>query len=146
MSKGFHGPTSTSLDGKHRLTLPSRHREMVLAESEGKLTITRHPDGYLMLFTQPEWEKFSERVALLPNSHQWLRRIFLGSAMDVELDSTGRVLIAQELREAVGITREPVSLVGMRNHLEIWDKATLDAKEAKARAEGKCEVPEDFTT
>src|SRR2546427_4644874 len=64
-------------------------------------------------------------------SAQWWKRIFLGNAMDVDMDATGRVLVSPELREAVGLTKEVV-LLGMGNHFELWDKATYEAHEAKA--------------
>jgi MraZ protein len=55
--------------------------------------------------SRPEWEKFRDRIAELPMSAQWWKRIFLGNAMDVEMDSTGRVLVSPELRAAAGITQ-----------------------------------------
>ena len=60
-----------------------------------------------MIFPRPEWEKFRDRIAALPMSAQWWKRIFLGNAMDVELDGTGRVLVSPELRAAAGIERTP---------------------------------------
>ena len=68
--------------------------------------MTKHPHGCLMVFPRPEWEKFRERVATLPMSAQWWKRIFLGNAMDVEMDGTGRVLVSPELRAAAGISRD----------------------------------------
>lgn len=62
---------------------------------------------------------------------QWWKRIFLGNAMDVEMDGTGRVLVSPELREAAGISKEAV-LLGMGSYFELWDKSTYDAQEAKA--------------
>ena len=62
---------------------------------------------------------------------QVLKRIFLGSAMDVEMDGTGRVLVSPELREAAQITKDAI-LMGMGSHFELWDKATYEEQEAKA--------------
>ena len=50
-----------------------------------------------MVFPRPEWEQFRARIAALPMSAQWWKRIFLGNAMDVEMDATGRVLISPEM-------------------------------------------------
>jgi MraZ protein len=63
-------------------------------------------------------------------SAQWWKRIFLGNAMDVDMDGTGRVLVSPELRQAAGITKDTM-LLGMGNHFELWDKATYDAQEAR---------------
>ena len=98
----FQGASALSLDAKGRLSVPTRHRDVLSATAQGQLTITKHPHGCLMVFPRPEWEKFRERIAQLPMSAQWWKRIFLGNAMDVEMDGTGRVLISPELRQAAG--------------------------------------------
>jgi len=123
--------------------VPTRHRDVLVATAAGELTLTKHPHGCLMVFPRPEWEKFRERIAQLPMSAQWWKRIFLGNAMDVELDGTGRVLVSPELRQAAGLTRE-VMLLGMGQHFELWDKATYEAKEAEAMQAGMPEAFEDF--
>ena len=140
----FQGASSLSLDAKGRLSVPTRHRDVLTATAGGQLTITKHPHGCLMLFPRPEWEKFRDRVAELPMSAQWWKRIFLGNAMDVELDSTGRVLVSPELREGASIQRETV-LLGMGRYFELWDKATYDAQEAKAMQGDMPEVFKDFS-
>ena len=136
----FQGASSLSLDAKGRLSVPTRHRDVLAATASGQLTITKHPHGCLMVFPRPEWEKFRERLAQLPMSAQWWKRIFLGNAMDVDMDGTGRVLISPELRAAAGLTKEAV-LLGIGNHFELWDKATYDEQEAQAM---QGEMPDAF--
>ncbi|MDO8774911.1 MAG: division/cell wall cluster transcriptional repressor MraZ [Burkholderiaceae bacterium] len=126
----FLGASSLSLDAKGRLSVPTRHHDALMASADGQLTITKHPDGCLMLIPRPEWEKFSAKIAALPMSSLWVKRIFLSNAMTVELDSTGRVLISPELREASGITKE-TTLRGMGSYFELWDKATYEAYEMR---------------
>ncbi len=140
----FQGASSLSLDAKGRLSVPTRHRDVLMATANGQLTITKHPHGCLMVFARPEWEKFRERIASQPMSAQWWKRIFLGNAMDVELDGTGRVLVSPELRAAAGITTEAV-LLGMGSYFELWDKATYDAEEAKAMQGDMPDVFKDFS-
>ena len=141
----FQGPSSLSLDAKGRLSVPTRHRDALGTEAfgQGALTITRHPHGCLMVFPRPEWEKFRDRVAAMPMSAQWWKRIFLGNAMDVEMDATGRLLVPPELREAAHIGKEAM-LLGMGTHFELWDKATYIAKEAEAMQAGTPEALQDF--
>lgn len=136
----FQGASSLSLDAKGRLSVPTRHRDVLAATASSQLTITKHPHGCLMVFPRPEWEKFRERLAQLPMSAQWWKRIFLGNAMDVDMDGTGRVLISPELRAAAGLTKEAV-LLGMGNHFELWGKATYDEQEAQAM---QGEMPDAF--
>lgn len=123
--------------------MPTRHRDALLAMAQGQVTLTKHPHGCLMLFPRTEWLQFRERIAQLPMSAQWWKRIFLGNAMDVDMDATGRVLVSPELRQAVGLTKEVV-LLGMGNHFELWDKATYEAHEAKAMQEEMPAAFQDF--
>ena len=140
----FQGASSLSLDAKGRLSVPTRHRDVLLATAAGQLTITKHPHGCLMVFPRPEWEKFRERISQLPMSAQWWKRIFLGNAMDVEMDATGRVLISPELRAAAGISKESI-LLGMGSYFELWDKASYDAQEAQAMQGEMPDVFKDFS-
>ncbi|MBA4253393.1 MAG: division/cell wall cluster transcriptional repressor MraZ [Betaproteobacteria bacterium] len=140
----FQGASSLSLDAKGRLAVPTRHREVLGACAAGQLTITKHPHGCLMLFPRPQWEQFRERIAALPMSAQWWKRIFLGNAMDCELDSAGRVLIAPELRAAAGLHKEAV-LLGMGNHFELWDAQAYAAQEAQAMQGELPEALKDFS-
>ncbi len=139
----FQGASSLSLDAKGRLSVPTRHRDALGAES-GQLTITKHPHGCLMIFPRSEWERFRERIAALPMQAQWWRRIFLGNAMDVEMDGSGRVLVSPELRADAGITRESI-LLGMGSYLELWDAQTYAAKEAEAKQAEMPDVLKDFS-
>ena len=123
--------------------MPTRHRDALVAMAQGQVTLTKHPHGCLMLFPRTEWLQFRERIAQLPMSAQGWKRIFLGNAMDVDMDATGRVLVSPELREAVGLTKEVV-LLGMGNHFELWDKATYEAHEAKAMQEEMPAAFQDF--
>jgi MraZ protein len=140
----FQGASSVSLDAKGRLSVPTRHRDVLAATAGNQLTITKHPHGCLMIFPRPEWEKFRDRIAALPMSAQWWKRIFMGNAMDVELDGTGRVLVSPELRTAAGIEKD-VMLLGMGNHFELWDRAQYEAKEAEAMRGEMPDVFKDFS-
>ncbi|MEO7941700.1 MAG: division/cell wall cluster transcriptional repressor MraZ [Burkholderiaceae bacterium] len=140
----FQGASSLSLDAKGRLSVPTRYRDALGGENGGRLTITRHPHGCLMVFPRTEWNHFRTRVAELPMSAQWWKRIFLGNAMDVDMDGTGRVLVSPELRQGAGITRDTV-LLGMGNYLELWDKPTYDDKEATAMQGEMPDVFKDFS-
>jgi MraZ protein len=140
----FQGASSLSLDAKGRLSVPTRHRDVLSATAGSQLTITKHPHGCLMVFPRNEWEKFRERIAALPMSAQWWKRIFLGNAMDCEMDGTGRVLISPELRAAAGLTKEAV-LLGMGNHFELWDADAYAAQEAEAMRGDLPDALKDFS-
>ena len=136
----FQGASFLALDVKGRLSVPTRHRDVLSASSASRLTMTKHPHGCIMIFPRTEWEKFRERIAVLPMQAQWWKRVFLGNAMDVEMDATGRVLVSPELRLTAGITKDAV-LLGMGNHFELWDAQTYAAQEAEHT---KGEMPDVF--
>ena len=125
----FQGASALALDAKGRLAIPARHRDVLQALAQGQLTLTKHPDGCLLVFPRPAWEQFRERISALPISAVAWKRIFLGNAMDVDIDASSRVLIAPELRASAGLARD-VMLLGMGSHFELWDAERHAAHEA----------------
>ena len=144
MSLIFQGASALSLDAKGRLAVPARHRDALQALCGGQLTLTKHPEGCLMVFPRPAWETFRDKVAALPMSAAGWKRIFLGNAMDVEVDSAARVLVSPELRAAAGLTKD-VMLLGMGSHFELWDAQRYAAHEAEVMAQPMPEVLQDFS-
>ncbi len=140
----FQGASSLNLDAKGRMSIPARHRDALNVQCEGRITLTRHPDGCLLLFPRPTWEAHREQIAAWPIQARDWKRIFLGNAFDVEMDGAGRILVAPELRSAVGMQRD-VMLLGMGSHFEIWDAAKLAENEAKAIAGGAPDVLNNFS-
>ncbi|MBB1162266.1 division/cell wall cluster transcriptional repressor MraZ [Piscinibacter sp. SJAQ100] len=130
----FQGTSALALDGKGRMTVPTRHRELLDASAKGELTLTKHPSGCLRLYPRPVWEQFREKLVALPMSADGWKRIFLGSAMDVSVDGAGRVLISPELRSAGGLVRD-VLLMGMGSYFELWDPVRYAAQEAEVIAQ-----------
>jgi MraZ protein len=140
----FQGASALNLDAKGRMSVPTRHRDALLVQGEGRVTLTKHPDGCLLLFPRPEWEAFRARIAQLPMDAHWWRRIFLGNAVEIDLDSAGRILVTPELRNAANIERE-IILLGMGSHLEVWDANTYASKEQAAIAQGMPDTLKQFT-
>lgn len=144
MSLVFQGASALALDAKGRLAVPARHRDVLQALCEGQLTLTKHPEGCLMVFPRPAWETFRDKVAALPMSASGWKRIFLGNAMDVEIDGASRFLVSPELRAAAGLSKE-VMLLGMGSHFELWDAQRYAAHEAEVMAQAMPEALQDFT-
>ena len=140
----FQGASAINLDAKGRMSIPAKHRDALAIQCEGRLTLTRHPDGCVMLFPRPVWEQHRQQIAQWPIQARAWQRIFLGYATDVELDSAGRILIAPELRTAVGLERE-VMLMGMGSHFEIWDAVHMAEKEQQAIDAGTPDALANFS-
>jgi MraZ protein len=131
----FQGTSALALDAKGRITVPVRHRDLLLALSEGRLTLAKHPEGFLLVFPRPAWEAFRDKLLGMPMAVEAWRRIFLGSATDVEIDSASRLLVSPELREAAGLSKD-VLLIGNGYRLELWDKQRHAEHEARVIAQG----------
>lgn len=129
----FQGPAALTLDDKGRIAFPARHRALLEPLCANQLTITRHPNGSLLVFPRPNWELFRAKLNALPMGVSSWKGFFIGYAMDAEIDKSGRMLIAPELRTAVGLTRD-VMLRGIGDHFDLWDVARLADHEAKVMA------------
>ena len=126
----FQGPSALTLDSKGRIAMPVRHRDVLASMGATKVTITKNPPGGLLIFPPAAWDDFSARVAALPMESAGWKRLFLGNAVEVEIDASSRVLVAPELRDFADLSRD-VMLLGMGNFLELWDKRRYDEHEAQ---------------
>ncbi len=97
-----------------------------------------------MVFPRPAWKIFRDKVAALPMSAAGWKRVFMGNAMDVEIDGAARVLVSPELRTAAGLGKE-VMLLGMGSHFELWDAERYAAHEAAVMAQPMPDVLADFS-
>ncbi len=114
--------------------MPARYRDDLQSLCAGRLTVTKHPHGCLMVFPRPNWESFRDQVAQLPFSQVAVKRVFLGHADDVEWDATSRVLIRPELRGWAGLEKD-VTLLGMGSHFELWSTPVYAEKERREMQE-----------
>ncbi|WP_373974188.1 division/cell wall cluster transcriptional repressor MraZ [Chitinibacter sp. SCUT-21] len=141
----FSGVSSLNLDSKGRLAIPAKHRDTLLAQSEGKLIITADPAGCLLVYPEPAWIPIRDQLNQLTGTKAGIRRFIVGQAEEVEMDASGRVLIPPRLRQVAKLDKE-VALVGMGNKFELWDDAkwiatteaimAMDAQELENNMEG----------
>lgn len=129
----FQGTSALSLDGKGRISVPARHRDALSALAGNQLTLTQHPVGCLLVFPRPAWEGFRAQLMGLPMEADGWRRFFVGSAVDIEIDSAARVLVPPELRAMAGLDKD-VLLLGMGQRLELWDATRYAAHQAQVMA------------
>jgi MraZ protein len=133
------GEHEHSLDDKNRLTLPAKLR----AAFEDGVVVTKGLDGCLFAYPRGEWERMVARLTSLDplaRDTRQLQRRFFGGAAAGELDKQGRLVIPTPLLEHAGLTRE-VTVAGMNDHLEIWDRTKwrLELHEAEGSAEDVAE-------
>ncbi len=123
----FRGATLVNLDGKGRLAVPTRYREILIGQSQGQMvcTIDLH-QPCLLLYTLPEWEIIERKLSSLSTmnpAERRVQRLLLGHASECQMDSAGRLLLAGTLRQHAGLQKE-IMLVGQFNKFELWDEQT----------------------
>lgn len=117
----FIGEYQHSIDLKKRLALPSKFR----GKFKKKIVITRGLDNCLFVYSLTEWEKIAEKLGSMPVGESSTRsfvRLMLAGAVDVELDSQGRILIPDYLKKYAHLDKN-VIIAGLYNRLEVWDQA-----------------------
>jgi MraZ protein len=121
---GFLGEYEATLDPKGRFLLPVGFKKQLPAEGSAQFVIARGFEKCLSLYPIKSWEPIFESISKLndfdPKVREF-RRYFLNGATLMELDSAGRLLIAQNLKEYAGLEKDIV-LVSAVNKIEIWDK------------------------
>ncbi|HVM29605.1 MAG TPA: division/cell wall cluster transcriptional repressor MraZ [Candidatus Limnocylindrales bacterium] len=114
----FTGEYRHTIDAKGRIAVPARFR----ADLAGVAYVSRWMDGCLAIFPRDAWNELAQRVAGLQVSNASARsfaRFLFGGAFEVEPDRQGRVVLPAALRAEAALNGEAV-VVGMRDHLEIW--------------------------
>jgi MraZ protein len=115
----FIGEYQHTLDDKGRLAIPAKFRN----DLDKGIVITRELDHCLSLYPIDEWERRAVELSKIKTVQADPRsfvRSQLSGAMDLKLDSQGRAVVPDYLRDYAGIKRDVV-VTGLYNHLEIWD-------------------------
>ena len=116
----FIGEYNHTIDEKGRLAVPVKFR------TDFKLgaVVTKGLDNCLFVFTKKAWNELADKLSKLPISQSKSRafaRLMLAGAMDVKLDSQGRIILPEYLRNYSNLKKKTV-VAGVYNRLEIWDE------------------------
>lgn len=121
----FLGDHNHNVDEKGRMFLPAKFRNDL-----GKtIVITKGFDNCLYVFPMQTWIEFAQGLAKMMDSQQDVRklqRLYIGRAVECDVDKQGRIVIPPKLRELVGI-KNAVTIVGMMNKLEVWDTDAFES-------------------
>lgn len=125
----LRGRYEHAVDEKGRTSVPARFREAMAASGDAHLVLTTGLDPCLVAYPMREWMAFEERLAALPQfdaSVAMLRRIYVSSAVECEVDKHGRILVPAGLRKHAGLTRDAL-WAGMGRHAEIWSSERFES-------------------
>ena len=126
----FSGKYYYTLDPKGRVIIPSPFREIILTNYSTKLYVTSDAfDRCLHIYPQEEWIRLEEKVRLLPqmlDEVKYFKRKVIASALEVELDRQGRILVPAAHRQDAGLGSDIV-IVGQIEKIELWDRKEWDS-------------------
>lgn len=116
----FIGEYQHTIDTKKRLALPAKFRK----DFKGKAVVTRGLDNCLFVYPMKQWKEIAEKLGNMPVGESSTRsfvRLMLAGAVDVDIDSQGRILVPEYLKSYANFKKEVV-VAGLFNRIEIWDK------------------------
>jgi MraZ protein len=112
----FLGQYAHTVDTKGRTFVPAKYRD----ELGETFVVTRGTAKCLTVYPMSEWEKYTAKIAELPQAHAAkIRRFVFSNASDVTLDAQGRIGLVAGLREYAGIEKN-VIILGLGSYIEIW--------------------------
>lgn len=121
------GEYTHTLDEKNRMSLPVKFRK----EIGNSIVIAPGLDNCLSIFTIKEWQKISSKLSnssMLASDNRSFSRFMFGQAVVVSVDSQGRILIPENLKNRSKLSSKVV-VIGVQNRAEIWnEKAWKDYK------------------
>jgi len=115
------GTYPRTLDDKKRLVLPKRIREQL--NMPGLLYLSPGPDESLWIYSQEGLDEFARKIDQAPATDtdvRSFRRLFFARSECVSVDRLGRILLPERSIQFAGLRHEVV-LIGVRDHLELWD-------------------------
>ena len=126
----FMGEYQHKIDAKGRITVPANFRD----ELGETMIVTRWLDGCLAIYTDEQWKQVYENLKKLPSTKREARmytHMIMSKAAECDLDAQGRIRIPTHLSEEANLIKDCV-VVGVSDHVEIWDKERWDAYYAQA--------------
>ena len=127
----FRGINAIHIDGKGRLAIPTRYRDVLGAEADNNLVLTIDTEETcLLLYPLKQWQVIEEKIQRLPSFDPVARRIqrlLIGHATDVALDGAGRLLLPQVLRDYAQVEKR-VLMIGQGAKFELWSEQLWEAR------------------
>jgi MraZ protein len=143
----FRGSFEHTLDGKGRLSIPVKFREVLLGKGDDRTVITNFVvDGVRCLDVYPldEWLRLEEEIRKKPKFDRRMvmfQNYYLGGACECAVDNQGRILIPPLLRKYAELKRNVV-LVSALEKFRIWGEEAW--QKVFADAEGNLMQDPDF--
>lgn len=120
------GEYTSKIGAKNRVAIPKRFRKEL---GEG-LILTRGYEDALVLVNKQMWKQIAGEVmegSFINRNIRDTSRFLVGSAVELEPDMQGRVVIPKSLYDHAQLDKEAV-FIGLVNWVEIWSKDKWSAR------------------
>jgi MraZ protein len=130
----FSGSNKLTIDDKGRLAIPARVRGQLSDEYGKQIAITLGPEC-IEIYPAAVFRRIAEAIPKIADrgKRMLMMRMFVGNAVESELDAQGRVLIPNMLRERMQLGSDVV-LVGQLDRFELWPEAAWNASNDAGQA------------
>ncbi|NKB27087.1 MAG: division/cell wall cluster transcriptional repressor MraZ [Rhodobacteraceae bacterium] len=155
MARRFRGESHHKVDAKGRVSIPALFRPVLVAGDPGCTDGKRaglvivygdHRRKYLECYTMEAIADVDARIDALPRGstqRKMLERMFNGQSMPTELDPDGRLVLAQKLRDKIGLEGEAF-FIASGDTFQIWKPDTYETEELARTEAWLDDQPEDF--
>lgn len=119
----FAGSNRLTIDDKGRLAIPARLRTQLGEEFGKNVAVTLGPEC-VEIYPAPVFRKMAEQIPKIADRAKrvLVQRLFLGNAVESEIDGQGRISVPSLLRDMKALGTDVV-LVGAYDHFELWSYA-----------------------
>ncbi len=126
----FLGSFTNKIDAKGRLATPARFRRVLDFEKSTTIYVIPSPDEPCLEAGGPAYiESVTRSIMALPrfsDERKLLQKRIAGKTISLSMDSEGRFVLPQELREHANLNGE-AAFSGQMDFFQIWNPEALDA-------------------
>lgn len=127
----LYGNYELTLDDKNRLLVPSEIRKALDPNSDGEaFFLVTGTNDKLWLYPEKYYESLAGQIRseMAPEDDLLaFDQANFAMASKLEWDKQGRILISERILRKAGLSKD-VTLLGMRDHVEIWNRADWEKR------------------
>ncbi|WP_090523950.1 division/cell wall cluster transcriptional repressor MraZ [Paracoccus isoporae] len=154
MARKFRGSEEVKVDGKGRMSIPARFRRIFEAgdpdwkpSDRTRLIVVYGPESWkkLEFYTVEAADRIDREIDALPRGSQqrlWLETLMNGTATEAEIDTDGRLVLPQKLRDKVGLESEAF-FTSKGDFIEVWNPGNYSEASGTLQ-EFMAQFPADF--
>lgn len=126
----FRGSSTAKIDDKGRLKIPTDFRRVLDEEYGTDLFVTSILGDSAMIYPLSVWQEIEDRLRAMPSTDRtrgrFLERVnYYGQ--QVRLDSQGRLVLPQILRDSAALDGEAVVNAEL-DHLVVWNRDRIEKR------------------